>query len=97
MLLIADVKLLLSQHLAESVMRQFPELLCERHVTEMRVQVLCGSVVHMVQAVTEGKKTNADTILCCDAAFEELATQQLELGHDEQVRCLYHVLDGAFA
>lgn len=93
-LLVADVELLHGEKLAEVIWRELPELLGPRHVAEMRLQELCGGVVDVVEAVVQREETNANAVLRSDAALQELATQRLEVRHEEQVRCLNHVLDG---
>lgn len=93
-LLVAHVELLHGQHLTEPVRRQLPELLRERHVGKVRLQELCGGVVDVVEAVVQGEETDADAVLGGDAALQELAAQRLEVGDEEQVRRLHHVLDG---
>lgn len=96
-LLVADVELLHGEKLAQPVGRKLPKLLCARHVAEMRLQELCGGVVDVVEAVVQGEETNADAVVGSDAALQELATQRLEVRHEEQVRRLHHVLDGLLA
>lgn len=95
-LFIAHVQLLHGQHLAQPVRRHLPELLCERHIAEMCLQELSGSIVDMVKAVVKREEPDADAVLCCNTAFQELAAQGLEVNHEEQVRRLHHVLDGVF-
>lgn len=81
-LLVANVEFLHGEKLAESIRRELPELLGPRHVAEMRLQELCGGVVDVVEAVVEREETDADAVLCSDAALQELATQRLEVRHE---------------
>lgn len=97
MLLVAHIQLLHGQHLAEPVRWQLPELLSQRHVTEVRLHELCGDVVHVVEAIVQREEADTDAVLCSDAALQELAAQRLEVGHEEKVGCLHHVLDGLFS
>lgn len=96
-LLVAYVQFLHGEELAEPIRRELSEFLGPRHVAEVCLQELCGGVVDVVEAVVQREETDADAILCCDAALQELATQGLEVRHEEQVGRLHHVLDGLFA
>lgn len=95
-LLVAYVQFLHGEELAEPIRRELPEFLGPRHVTKMRLQELCGGVVDVVEAIVQREETDADAILCSDAALQELAAQGLEVRHEEQVGRLHHVLDGLF-
>lgn len=95
--LVAHVELLHAQQLAQPVVGQLPELLGERHVAEVRLQEVCGDVVDMMQAVMQREEADADAVLCRDAALQELAAERLQVGHEEQVGRLHHVLDGFLA
>ena len=96
-LLIAHVELLHGQQLAEPVVGHLRELLRERHVAEVRLQVLGGHVVHVVEAVVQREEADANAVLGRDAALQELAAEELEVCEEEQVRGLHHVLDGVLA
>ena len=96
-LLVAHVELLHGQQLAEPVGGHLAELLRERHVAQVRLQVLGGHVVHVVQAVVQREEADADAVLGRDAALQELTAEELEVGEEEQVRGLHHVLDGVLA
>lgn len=96
-LLVADVEFLYGENLAEPVGRELPELLGPRHVAEMRLQELCGSVVDVVEAVVQREEPDADAVVGSDTALQELAAQRLEVRQEEQVRRLHHVLDGLLA
>lgn len=50
----------------------------------------------MVQAVMEGKVADANAVLGCDAAFQKLTAQSFKICQQEQVRCLYNILDCIF-
>lgn len=93
-LLVPYVELLHGQQLAEAIVRELPELLGERHVAEVRLQELGGGVMDVVQAVVQGEEADADAVVGGDAALQELAAEQLQVGHEEQVGRLHHVLDG---
>lgn len=93
-LLVAHVQLLHRQQLAEPAWGQLPELLGARHVAEVRLQELRGGVVDVVKAVVQREVADADAVFCSDAALQELAAQVLEVGHEEHVGRLDHVLNG---
>lgn len=97
MLLVPHVELLHGKELTQPVRRQLPVLLGHRHVPEVRLEVLSGGVVDMVEAVVQGEESDADAVLCGDAALQELAAEGLEVSHEEQVRGLDHVLNGVLA
>lgn len=95
-LLVAYVQFLHGENLAQPIWRELSEFLGTRHVAKMCLQELCGGVVDVVEAVVQREEADANAILCSDATLQELATQGLEVCHEEQVRCLHHVLDGLF-
>ena len=97
MLLVAHVELLHRQQLTQAIWGQLAKLLAGRHVAEVGLQVLCGHMVHMVQAVVQRKQADAHAILRRNAALQELAAQRLEVGQQQEVGRLHHVLDGLLA
>lgn len=96
-LLVAHVELLHAQQLAQPAVGKLPELLGKRHVAEMRLQEVRGDIVDVLQAVMQREEADADAVLRHDAALQELAAEQLQVGHEQQVGRLHHVLDGLLA
>ena len=95
--LVSHIQLLHSQHLTEALGWQLPELLCNCHIPEVCLEILSGDVVDMVKTVVQGEELDANAVLCSDATLKELTAEGLQVSQEQQVRRLYHVLDGLFA
>lgn len=95
-LFIAYVQFFHGEKLTQSIGGKLPEFLRQCHITKMCLQELSGCIVDMVKAVMQREDPDPNAIFCSDTALQELATQWLEVSHEEQVRCLHHVLDGLF-
>lgn len=93
---VANIQLLKRDHFFELLWTELQELLCAADVSEVGLQVLGGQVVHVVQAVMQCKVSDADAVLRCDAALQELTAQGFEVRQQQQVGCLYDILDGVF-
>lgn len=95
-LFIPHVELLYGQQFTQTIGQLLQELLRISHVTKMRLQVLGGHMVNVVQAVMQREDPNTDAVLCSDAALQELTAQRFEISEEQKISSLDHILDGVF-